>query len=80
MLLLAAKIRPNTLTQRVWYFSRDVLLTINHAGYHENVLGLLPPSPIFSLNIVCHLALHRGDAVIVLSKFVLETYLRAIEK
>lgn len=35
---------------------------------------------MFSLNIVCHLALHRGDAVIVLSKFVLETYLRTIEE
>lgn len=48
--------------------------------YKDIALGLLPQSHIFSLIIICHLSTYRGDTVIVLSKFHLESYLRTIEK
>ncbi|PSR80534.1 4-coumarate-CoA ligase [Coniella lustricola] len=48
--------------------------------FKDVVLGLLPQSHIFSLIIICHLSTYRGDTVVVLPKFQLESYLRTIEK
>ncbi|KAL2144522.1 hypothetical protein VTI28DRAFT_9027 [Corynascus sepedonium] len=44
------------------------------------VLGLLPFSHIYGLVVVAHSATWRGDEVIVLPKFELTDYLRAIER
>ncbi|KAK4250996.1 hypothetical protein C7999DRAFT_28588 [Corynascus novoguineensis] len=44
------------------------------------VLGLLPFSHIYGLVVVAHSATWRGDGVIVLPKFELTDYLRAIER
>lgn len=49
-------------------------------GHRDVVLGLLPQSHIFSLIIICHASTYRGDSVIVLSKFILDSYLKTIEK
>ncbi|WYZ45917.1 hypothetical protein EsH8_IX_000142 [Colletotrichum jinshuiense] len=49
-------------------------------GHRDVGLGILPQSHIYSLIIICHASTYRGDSVIVLPKFDLETYLRAIEK
>lgn len=49
-------------------------------GHRDVGLGLLPQSHIYSLIIICHASTYRGDSVVVLPKFELETYLRAIEK
>ncbi|KAF9874367.1 AMP-binding enzyme [Colletotrichum karsti] len=52
----------------------------NLAPRHRDVgLGLLPQSHIYSLIIICHASTYRGDSVIVLPKFDLETYLRTIQ-
>lgn len=48
---------------------------------HRDIgLGLLPQSHIYSLIIICHASTYRGDSVIVLPKFDLNTYLRTIER
>jgi acyl-CoA synthetase (AMP-forming)/AMP-acid ligase II len=43
-------------------------------------LGLLPFSHIYGLVVVAHSATWRGDEVIVLPRFELTDYLRAIER
>ncbi|EAW12641.1 acyl--CoA ligase [Aspergillus clavatus NRRL 1] len=43
------------------------------------VLGLLPQSHIYALVVTCHAGPFRGDQVIVLPKFELNTYLSAIQ-
>jgi len=43
-------------------------------------LGLLPFSHIYGLVVVAHSGLWRGDEVVVLPKFELGEYLRAIER
>lgn len=43
-------------------------------------LGLLPFSHIYGLVVVAHAATWRGDEVIVLPKFELTDYLKAIER
>lgn len=53
----------------------------NIAPRHRDIgLGLLPQSHIYSLIVICHVSTYRGDSVIVLPKFELETYLGAIAK
>ncbi|KAL0940147.1 AMP-binding enzyme [Colletotrichum truncatum] len=53
----------------------------NIAHRHRDIgLGLLPQSHIYSLIIICHASTYRGDSVIVLPKFDLETYLQTIER
>lgn len=46
----------------------------------EVALGLLPQSHIYSLVVVCHATLYRGDQVINLPKFELHSYLNAIQR
>ncbi|KAL8669077.1 MAG: hypothetical protein Q9168_006314 [Polycauliona sp. 1 TL-2023] len=43
-------------------------------------LGLLPQSHIYSLVVICHATIYRGDQVINLPKFELHTFLNAIQK
>jgi acyl-CoA synthetase (AMP-forming)/AMP-acid ligase II len=43
-------------------------------------LGLLPFSHIYGLVVVAHSGTWRGDEIVVLPKFELETYLQAIER
>jgi ribosome assembly protein SQT1 len=52
----------------------------SHKGYRDIVLGVLPMSHIYSLVVICHASTYRGDRVIVLSKFEMQTCLRSIEK
>lgn len=47
--------------------------------YTEAVLGLLPMSHIYSLVVICHASVYRGDAVIVLPKFEMKSYLESIQ-
>ncbi|EHY56942.1 hypothetical protein HRR83_001983 [Exophiala dermatitidis] len=48
--------------------------------YHDVALGLLPQSHIYGLIVICHCSTYRGDRVIVLPKFDLQAYLRAIQE
>jgi len=43
-------------------------------------LGLLPLSHIYGLTVVGHVAIWRGDEVVVLPKFDLNEYLQTIER
>lgn len=53
----------------------------NIAPRHRDIgLGLLPQSHIYSLIVICHVSTYRGDSVIVLPKFELEAYFKAIAK
>jgi acyl-CoA synthetase (AMP-forming)/AMP-acid ligase II len=45
----------------------------------EVVLGLLPLSHIYGLVVIAQASTYRGDGVIILPKFELQTYLRAIQ-
>lgn len=51
----------------------------NQSEYTENVLGLLPMSHIYSLVVICHASVYRGDGVIVIPKFEFTTTLEAIQ-
>lgn len=46
----------------------------------EVVLGLLPLSHIYGLIVIAMSAIYRGDEVIILPKFQLQSYLNAIQK
>ncbi|KAI4243265.1 MAG: hypothetical protein LQ352_007067 [Teloschistes flavicans] len=46
----------------------------------EITLGLLPQSHIYSLVVICHASIYRGDQVINLSKFELSSFLNAIQR
>ncbi|KAE8356137.1 hypothetical protein BDV28DRAFT_127717 [Aspergillus coremiiformis] len=58
---------------------RDTLTAPGGRPYTEITLGLLPQSHIYALVVMCHLGPYRGDQVIVLPKFELESYLTAIQ-
>jgi ribosome assembly protein SQT1 len=45
----------------------------------EVALGLLPLSHIYGLVVIAQASTYRGDGVIILPKFELRSYLRAIE-
>ncbi|KAL8776821.1 MAG: hypothetical protein Q9213_008120, partial [Squamulea squamosa] len=49
-------------------------------GGTEVALGLLPQSHIYSLVVICHSTTYRGDQVINLPKFELQSYLEAIQR
>jgi long-subunit acyl-CoA synthetase (AMP-forming) len=51
----------------------------NQSDYTEMTLGLLPMSHIYSLVVICHAGVYRGDGVVVLPKFEFETTLQAIQ-
>ncbi|KAF2152992.1 phenylacetyl-CoA ligase-like protein [Myriangium duriaei CBS 260.36] len=44
------------------------------------VLGLLPMSHIYSLIVCCHVSIYRGDAVIILPKFEMTSFLESIAR
>ncbi|EED12934.1 phenylacetyl-CoA ligase, putative [Talaromyces stipitatus ATCC 10500] len=48
--------------------------------YHEVVLCLLPQSHIYALVYMCHAVPYRGDGVIVLPKFDINTFLNSIQR
>lgn len=47
---------------------------------HEISLGLLPQSHIYALVYICHVGPYRGDQIIVLPKFEINSYLNAIQR
>lgn len=59
---------------------RKTLVEPGNHEYTEPVLGLLPMSHIYSLVVICHLNVYRGDGVIVLPKFEMKSYLNAISQ
>ena len=58
---------------------RTLIEPLNQSDYTESVLGLLPLSHIYALVAVAHLAVYRGDGVIVLPKFEFKSFLEAIQ-
>ncbi|KKA21420.1 Long-chain-fatty-acid--CoA ligase [Rasamsonia emersonii CBS 393.64] len=48
--------------------------------YLDITLGLLPQSHIYALVVVCHAGPYRGDQVIILPKFEINSFLNAIER
>jgi acyl-CoA synthetase (AMP-forming)/AMP-acid ligase II len=53
---------------------------IGGPGYQDVALGLLPQSHIYGLIVICHASTYRGDKVIILPKFEMQSYLTAIQK
>ncbi|KAJ5029631.1 hypothetical protein J3E73DRAFT_206845 [Bipolaris maydis] len=51
----------------------------NQSDYTEMTLGLLPMSHIYSLVVICHAGVYRGDGVVVLPKFEFATTLQVIQ-
>jgi len=51
----------------------------NQSDYTEIALGLLPMSHIYSLVVICHANVYRGDGVVVLPKFEFASTLQAIQ-
>lgn len=51
----------------------------SQVDYTETALGLLPMSHIYSLVVICHANIYRGDSVVVLPKFEFKSYLAAIQ-
>ena len=49
-------------------------------GYQDVVLGLLPLSHIYGLIVICHCSSYRGDQVVVLPKFEIQSFLGSIQK
>lgn len=49
-------------------------------GIAEVALGLLPLSHIYGLVVIAQASTYRGDEVIILPKFELESYLNAIQR
>ncbi|KAF9887332.1 hypothetical protein FE257_010327 [Aspergillus nanangensis] len=47
--------------------------------YTDVALGLLPQSHIYALVVIAHLSTYRGDQVIILPKFEINSYLQAIQ-
>ena len=58
---------------------RDKLKKLGEAGDTETVLGLLPQNHIYSLVVICHSHIYRGDQVINLPKFEIQQFLRAVQ-
>ncbi|KAJ5495086.1 Acyl-CoA ligase inpC [Penicillium diatomitis] len=53
----------------------------NGQPLHTDVsIGLLPQSHIYALVVICHAGPYRGDQVVILPKFELNVYLRAIQQ
>lgn len=70
-------------TLQIATFERDIRDKRRQPGtqsdYTENVLGLLPMSHIYSLVVICHASVYRGDGVIVLPKFDFAITMQAIQ-
>ncbi|KAL9595321.1 MAG: hypothetical protein Q9219_006517 [cf. Caloplaca sp. 3 TL-2023] len=71
-------------TLQICTFEEPYRRQLRKPGDKENptevALGLLPQSHIYSLVVVCHSAVYRGDQVINLPKFELQSYLNAIQR
>lgn len=59
---------------------RTLMDPANQSDYTESVLGLLPLSHIYGLVVIAHLAVYRGDGVIILPKFEFKSFVEAIQK
>lgn len=60
-------------------YRRTLIEPLNQSDYTESVLGLLPLSHIYALIVIAHLAVYRGDGVIILPKFEFKSFLEAIQ-
>jgi acyl-CoA synthetase (AMP-forming)/AMP-acid ligase II len=49
-------------------------------GYQDVVLGLLPLSHIYGLIVICHCSSYRGDQVVILPKFEIQSFVGSIQK
>lgn len=88
----AAAIHANKYQKAVMISHRNVIANIMQYCTYESVnrrnlgietqveLGLLPFSHIYGLVVVAHSGTWRGDEIVVLPKFELESYLQAIER
>lgn len=47
--------------------------------YLENALGLLPLSHIYGLVVIANASIYRGDGVVILPKFEVQSYLKAVQ-
>lgn len=52
---------------------------LEQSAYTETVLGLLPLSHIYGLIVIAHIAVYRGDRVVILPKFEFQSFLAAIQ-
>lgn len=61
-------------------FESQMRDTLGGPKFRDVVLGVLPQSHIYGLVVISHAATYRGDSVIILPGFELETCLRSIHK
>lgn len=68
---------------QMWTYESEHRRTLieprNQSDHTESVLGLLPLSHIYALIVIAHLAVYRGDGVIILPKFEFKSFLEAIQ-
>ena len=67
-------------TMQITAFDKTGREALGGPTYRDVVLGLLPQSHIYGLIVICHASTYRGDRVIILPKFEMESYLTAIAK
>ncbi|OJJ48220.1 hypothetical protein ASPZODRAFT_165133 [Penicilliopsis zonata CBS 506.65] len=70
-------------TLQITAFEKDYRDSLRPPGVQSDVteiaLGLLPQSHIYALVVMCHAGPYRGDQVIVLPKFEIESFLAAVQ-
>ncbi|KAL4932940.1 acyl--CoA ligase [Aspergillus undulatus] len=71
-----ANVLQMTAFEKSW---RDSQKTADGSYYTDVLLGLLPQSHIYGLVVMCHCGPFRGDQVVVLPRFELGTYLKAVQ-
>jgi len=60
---------------------RDSLKGItDQSDYTDVAMGLLPQNHIYSLVVICHATVYRGDQVVILPKFDMAWYLGSIAR
>ncbi|KEF56704.1 uncharacterized protein A1O9_06893 [Exophiala aquamarina CBS 119918] len=60
-------------------FESQMRVTFDGPNFRDVVLGILPQSHIYGLVVISHAATYRGDSVIILPSYDLETCLRSIQ-
>lgn len=69
----------NVMANAIQYSTFDSVARKKFGVKNQAVLGLLPFSHIYGLVVMCYSNAYRGDSIIVLPKFELESFLGAVQ-
>lgn len=70
----------NIMANAMQYSTYDSVARRKLGVKNQAVLGLLPFSHIYGLVVICYTNAYRGDGIIVLPKFELDSFLGAVQK